>query len=1123
MARQTRAKAARGSADSGVDDPLWYKDAVIYQLHVRSFYDSDGNGIGDFQGLTQKLDYLQDLGVTTLWLLPFYPSPLRDDGYDIADYSSINPAYGTLKDFKTFVAEAHQRGLRVITELVINHTSDQHPWFQRARHAKPGSVHRDFYVWSATPEKYADARIIFKDFEPSNWTWDPISKEYYWHRFFSHQPDLNFENPVVGESVMKFLDYWMDMGVDGLRLDAIPYLFEQEGTNCENLPRTHEFLKTMRKRVDERYPGRIFMAEANQWPEDAIAYFGDGDECHTAFHFPVMPRLYMALHMEDRFPILDILQQTPQIPENCQWIMFLRNHDELTLEMVTDEERDYMYRAYAHDRQARINLGIRRRLAPLLGNNRARMQLMNGLLFSLPGTPVVYYGDEIGMGDNIYLGDRHGVRTPMQWSPDRNAGFSATNSQRLFSSVIVDGEYSYTTVNVELQQKNPHSLLWWMKRLIAVRQRHPAFGRGDFRPLLSNNPKVLSFTRQYRGQTMLVVANLSRFTQFVELDLSAFSPCRPVEVFGQTRLPIASTAPYPLTLAPHVFHWFLLESEAEGVRPPVDGRKFVVDADALDLFKGSNKAAFETLLSRHLADKHWFAGKSRGVSTVRIEDAVPLSRRHTDHPPILVVLRVEYREGEAENYMLLCRVAWEDAATQVLNRSADPVFAHLRDRQSGRDGILYDASIDPASMLALLDVGERGRRVRTDAGEVVGWHGSDYAAPAQLLVRDLSESDPHSLRVVETFVLEDKQLLKIFHRIEPGPHPELAVGRLLGDQAEAACIPQLLGAIEYRRVDEEPATLAIIQKFEPQSITVRQLSQDWVGRFMESVLALSEEHQAEWGQLENESLWRMAESAPPESVKELLAGYLDHCQLLGDRLARYHLATSSSGDAAFSPEPFSKLFQRSLYQTQRKLLFQASQRLRSTRANLPADAQEAATALLDYEKEMLESFRMIIQTPLTAPRIRCHANLHLGQILFTGKDFLISDFENDLNRSHMVRRIKQSALCDIASIVSSLHYVAMLSIANIPQLGVHTPQAAANLRHALELWHRWSSSAVVKGYQTAAAGSGLLPASVEERNILMQHHLVERALLTLTAALERHPETAGVRINGLLELFTRPV
>src|SRR5215469_8051987 len=550
-------------------DPLWYKAGVIYEVHVRAFFDTNADGTGDFRGLTQKLDYLRDLGVTAIWLLPFYPSPLKDDGYDIADYMNVHPMYGTLVDFKIFLREAHRRGLRVITELVLNHTSDKHPWFQRARRSPPGSRWRDYYVWNDSPEKYAGTRIIFKDTELSNWTWDNVANAYYWHRFYSHQPDLNFDNPVVHREMFKALDFWFGLGVDGVRLDAVPYLYEREGTGCENLPETHAFLKTLRKHVDERFPARVLLAEANQWPEDAIAYFGGGDECQMAFHFPLMPRLFMAIRQEDRFPIIDILSQTPPIPPAAQWAMFLRNHDELTLEMVTDEDRDYMYRVYAHDPAARINFGIRRRLAPLLGNHRRRIELMNGLLFSIPGTPVIYYGDEIGMGDNIYLGDRNSVRTPMQWSADRNAGFSRANPQRLFLPAIIDPEYHYETVNVEAQHDNPHSLLWWMRRLVAMRHRYRAFGRGTLEFLQPENRKVLTFLRRYEDEQLLVVANLSRFVQYVELPLQAWNGMVPVEVFGQTPFPPIGDLPYLLTLGPHTFYWFALEQpSAHGAREP---------------------------------------------------------------------------------------------------------------------------------------------------------------------------------------------------------------------------------------------------------------------------------------------------------------------------------------------------------------------------------------------------------------------------------------------------------------------------------------------------------------------------------------------------------------------------
>ncbi|NOK12330.1 maltose alpha-D-glucosyltransferase [Corallococcus exercitus] len=539
-------------------DPLWYKKALIYELHIRAFHDSNGDGHGDIPGLIEKLPYLQDLGVDCLWLLPHYPSPLRDDGYDIADYYGIHPDYGTLADFQRLVEEAHKRGLRIIIELVVNHTSDQHPWFQEARR-DPKSPKRNWYVWSDTDESYKGARIIFTDTERSNWTWDPVAKQYFWHRFFSHQPDLNYDNPEVQEAMLDVMRFWLNMGVDGFRCDAVPYLFEREGTNCENLPETHAFLKRLRKTIDSEYQGKVLLAEANQWPADVRVYFGEGDEFHMGFHFPVMPRLFMAVRREDRTPIVEIMQQTPDIPESCQWAIFLRNHDELTLEMVTDEDRDYMYREYATDPRMRINLGIRRRLAPLMDNGRRRIELMHSLLFTLPGTPVLYYGDEIGMGDNIYLGDRNGVRTPMQWTGDRNAGFSRADYARLFAPVIADPVYGYQSINVEAQDRQKSSLLQWVKRMIRIRQRYPVFAMGTLRFLTTENRKVLAFVREWEGQTVLVVCNLSRFAQPGVLDLREFVGSIPVELIGETAFPRISDLPYQLSMGPYMFLWFRLD------------------------------------------------------------------------------------------------------------------------------------------------------------------------------------------------------------------------------------------------------------------------------------------------------------------------------------------------------------------------------------------------------------------------------------------------------------------------------------------------------------------------------------------------------------------------------------
>ncbi|HYM96749.1 MAG TPA: maltose alpha-D-glucosyltransferase, partial [Candidatus Sulfotelmatobacter sp.] len=696
------------------EDPLWYKDALIYELHVRAFSDSDADGSGDFRGMLEKLPYLQDLGVNAIWLLPFYPSPGRDDGYDIADYTDVNPQFGTLGDATAFIREAHRRGIRVINELVCNHTSDQHPWFQRARRSRPGSAPRDFYVWSDTNQKYQDARIIFKDFEVSNWTWDHVAGAYYWHRFYSHQPDLNFDNPKVKEAVLKALDFWLDAGVDGVRLDAIPYLFERDGTNCENLPETHQFLREMRNHVDANYPNRMLLAEANQWPEDSVAYFGQGDECNMSFHFPLMPRLFMSIRMEDRFPIVDILAQTPSIPDTAQWALFLRNHDELTLEMVTDEERDYMYRAYTQDRLARINLGIRRRLAPLLGNDRRRVELMNGLLFSLPGTPVLYYGDEIGMGDNIFLGDRNGVRTPMQWSADRNAGFSRANRQRLYLPVITDPEYHYETVNVEAQQGNPHSILSWMKRLIALRKRHRAFGRGTLELLRPENRKVLAYVRAYESEQILCIANLSRFLQAVELDLSKWKGLVPVELFSSNEMPVIGDNPYFLTLGPHAFYWFSMQPkptpqlQSDGAKPAAIVPDISVIGGWEAALVGASKERLETVLLGYIRQRRWFAGKARRLKSATIADVVGIPG-HEGTAYITSVV-VGYAEGDPDMYLLPLAYANAAEAPHIIERWPGSAIAWIGNHDDGARGLLYDALGPPNFAEALLGAIARHRR-----------------------------------------------------------------------------------------------------------------------------------------------------------------------------------------------------------------------------------------------------------------------------------------------------------------------------------------------------------------------------------------------------------------------------
>ncbi|HKK40658.1 MAG TPA: maltose alpha-D-glucosyltransferase, partial [Cryomorphaceae bacterium] len=670
-----------------LDDNLhWYKDAIIYELHIKAFFDANGDGIGDFEGLMQKLDYLEDLGVTAIWLLPFYPSPLRDDGYDIADYYSVNPNYGEVEDLKKLIAEAHRRGLRIITELVINHTSDKHPWFERARNAPKGSPEREYYVWTDDPDQYRDARIIFQDYETSNWTWDPVAEQYFWHRFFHHQPDLNFDNPKVREEVFQILEYWCEMGVDGFRLDAVPYLFERDGTNCENLPETHVFLKELRAKVDESFPGTLLLAEANMWPEDSASYFGDGDECQMNYHFPVMPRMFMALNMEDRYPITDIFDQTPEIPETCQWAIFLRNHDELTLEMVTDEERDYMYKVYAKNPRAKINVGIRHRLAPLMKNDRRKIELLNYLLFSLPGTPVIYYGDEIGMGDNFYLGDRDGVRTPMQWSPDRNGGFSKANPHKLYLPSIIDPEYTYEAINVETQRSNTSSLFWWMKRMINMRKKYKAFGRGDLNFLRIENSKVMAFTRTYEDETILVVVNLSRFAQAAEIELEDFAGFVPVELFSKNEFPeIRDGQDYSFTLTPYAYHWFYLENVHGDEVKNVPTKLTVADGLPSILAK-KTKAELETkILPPYIKRMAWYEGGGRKLQNVEIVDSTEMNLGDDD--TVFLNVRADYDTGMSDHYLLPLSYTSKLGAEHIHESYPEAIVAEMQ--SDGEDGILY--------------------------------------------------------------------------------------------------------------------------------------------------------------------------------------------------------------------------------------------------------------------------------------------------------------------------------------------------------------------------------------------------------------------------------------------------
>jgi maltose alpha-D-glucosyltransferase/alpha-amylase len=1103
------------------DEPLWYKDAIIYEVHVKTFADSDEDGIGDFRGLTEKLDYLHDLGVTAIWLLPFCQSPLKDDGYDISSYTDLHPDYGTTKDLKVFLREAHRRGLRVITELVLNHTSDQHPWFQRARRAKPGSPWRDFYVWSDSPDRYREARIIFQDFESSNWAWDPVAKAYYWHRFYSHQPDLNYDNIQVQKAMFRVIDYWFGMGVDGMRLDAVPYLFEREGTNCENLPETYAFLKQLRAHVDSRFKNRMLLAEANQWPEDAVAYFGDGDECHMAFHFPLMPRMFMALHMEDRFPILDILDQTPTIPETCQWGLFLRNHDELTLEMVTDEERDYMYRVYAQNPRMRVNLGIRRRLAPLLGNHRRRIELMSALLFSMPGTPILYYGDEIGMGDNIYLGDRNGVRTPMQWSADRNAGFSRSNPQRLYLPIIIDPEYHYETINVEAQQGNPHSLLWWTKRLVALRKRYKAFGRGTIEFLQPQNRRVLIFLRRYEEERILVVANLSRFVQYLELDLSAFKEMVPVEIFGRTEFPPIGELPYFLTLGPHSFFWFSLEPKPAARVQVEEGDRIsqlpiLAVAGRWDgILQGRNKAALERVLPNYVKARRWFGGKGRGIRSMAVGEVLPIM--DADSPAFLTQVRVDYIDGDAETYALPLMYAQGERAEAVVRDFPQAVIARLLFKDREEEGIVFDAFVDEGFGESLLVGIARHRRREGSGGELVASRTYEFKQIRGLGEGRLTSSVLKAEQSNTSILFGDRFILKLFRRIHPGVNPDLEIGRFLTER-RFGHIPAVAGAIEYRREREEPVTLAILQQFVPNEGDAWKYTLDRLTHFFQQTVA--ERPKMENLPLPSSPLLDLVEQEFPLAVSDIIGPYLESARLLGQRTGELHLALASSrGRPEFDPEPFSKLYQRSLYQSMRNLTGQVFQLLRQRLPALPEEPRLEVQKVLGQEAKILERFRSVIDQKLTAMRIRCHGDYHLGQVLYTGKDFVIIDFEGEPARPLSERRIKRSPLRDVAGMLRSFNYAVYSAFFSQRDSGLIRHEDNVFLEAAAQFWRLWVSVAFLKAYLEVAAGGNFIPRSKKEIQTLLDIYLLEKAVYELGYEINNRPQWILIPLQGIQQML----
>jgi maltose alpha-D-glucosyltransferase/alpha-amylase len=1078
-------------------NPLWFKSALVYEAHVKAFHDSNNDGVGDFEGMRRKLDYLQDLGITALWLLPFYPSPLKDDGYDIAKYRGIHPAYGTMRDFRRLVRGCHDRGIRVITELVINHTSDQHRWFQRARRAKPGSAARDFYVWSDTDQKYKDARIIFRDTEKSNWTWDETAKAYYWHRFYSHQPDLNFDNPKLLEEIIRVMRFWLDTGVDGLRLDAIPYLIEREGTNCENLAETHDVIKKIRAEIDAKYPDRMLLAEANQWPEDVSAYFGAGDECHMCFHFPLMPRIYMAIAQEDRHPITDIMRQTPEIPGNCQWAIFLRNHDELTLEMVTDRERDYLWGFYATDPRMRLNLGIRRRLAPLLGNDRHKIELLNSLLFSMPGTPVIYYGDEIGMGDNVYLGDRDGVRTPMQWSSDRNGGFSACDPQLLYLPPVMDPLYGYSTVNVEAQARSSSSLLNWMKRLIAVCKQHSAFGLGTLKFLYPGNRKVLAYLREHEQDSLLCVANLSRAAQAVELDLSRFKGRVPVELLGRSPFPPIGDLPYLLTLPAYGFYWFVLPEKADAPRwhdvmpePMPEFTTLVMREGWNSLTSGREAQELaNTVLPGFVSKQRWFAAKGERIERAHMVVLGTLARRQRgDYLLVMVTVELQGRK-DRQHYFLPLDVSWDEAAGTP-NWPLTP-FTLARARRASKVGAIYDAFTSEQFVLALVDAMRRGLELTSGDGTTC------FTATEALAPVDFGNApDIRRLGVEQSnssVIIGDQAVLKIFRRLAEGEHPELEIARFLTEVAHFQNTPPLLGTVEQIAKDGTRHALAILNGF------VRNQGDGWVytteylDRIFDDV--------------------RLVEGADTVPAEERHATYLGQIAMLGQRTAELHRAfASEENDPNFKPEPIAAADLAAWTANAKTLAQSAFAALEKARANAAEAVLAAIDGLLTRKDECLRAIDKLGKGAIAASKTRIHGDYHLGQVLVAKNDFYIIDFEGEPARTLEERREKMSPFKDVAGMLRSFEYAEWAALFAIAE---HEADSVPKLLPFATAWRKCAQQAFLKSYFDTVGDAPSCPKDRAQADRLLNFFTLEKALYEICYEANNRPTWLRIPITGL--------
>lgn len=1098
------------SAAQKSTDALWFKDAIFYELSVRAFYDSNGDGIGDFNGLIQKLDYLEDLGVNTIWLLPFYPSPLKDDGYDVTDHYDIHPDYGTLADFKTFLKEAHARGIKVITELVLNHTSDQHPWFKRARKAKSGTRYREFYVWSDTPEKYKEARLIVQSDEASNWSWDNEAKAYYWHRFYRHQPELNYENPEVQMEMIKVIDFWMKMGVDGFRMASVPFLFEEEGTSCENLPQTHAFLKRIRAHIDKHYKDKVLMAEANLWPEDAAAYFGNGQECHMNFNYPLMPRLFLGLRTEDSYPIVDILEQTPTTPQNCQWALFLRNHDELGLEMVTEEEKDYLFKAYATDPHTKYNVGIRRRLAPLLNNDRRKIELLYTILFSLPGTPVLYYGDEIGMGDNIYLGDRFGVRTPMQWSMNLNAGFSDANPQKLYLPVITDPVYRYESVNVATQSENPSSLLWWLRQVIAMRKRLSVFGRGDMKFIDSTNSKVLCFLRSHDRQRIILVANLSQFSQVTTLNLSEFKDCDVTEVFSQNRFMNVGEGQYSITIGPYGYYWLQLDTAEKRTKTETSGELPLLSTDLSweKVFNSYNeKRHFERkILPPFMKKCRWFGGKAKAISKMGINMMIPVKVSGQTH--YLTVVEVHYVQRLPELYFLPLSFAPADTVIERVEYHAQSVVcrAEIQDEV----GFVMDSSYDKQFRDFLLVNMDKRARVKVDDG-VLEFNSSVF----NKIVID-GEIDSKVLKADQSntaIIYNENYFFKFYRKLEREINPDLEIVRFLSEHTSFSNSPKYTGSVEFVDVNGKVMVFGLLQEKVENQGDAWGMTIDSVGRFFERVITKAKKEKLP--KLINKASIAFEEA--PEIIQEFIGrGFYERVVRLGQRTAEMHLALASdSSNPAFAPEYFTANYQRSLYSSLRKLVRDRFNLLESSLPKLSPEIRELSKKLLAMENEVLDCFKEIYEVRINAIKTRIHGDYHLGQVLFTGKDFVIIDFEGEPGFSFSERRLKKNPLKDVAGMMRSFQYAAFGKILlneNYRDRDMEFLEAWA------EQWQHYVGRFYFGAYLERM---GLGKELSDENEILIRTFLIEKAIYELGYELNGRPDWVIIPLRGILYHMNR--